>query len=242
MPRDAGIASACSSSSRNYFNGLIYYVGGSNDVGKTFSIANGQMSLTPTSQGPDSYAYPGSTPPISANGLTNGIVWAVDTGTNQLRAYNAATGFNTELYTSVQAAGNRDALTGSVVKFAVPTVADGLVFVGTSNALNVYGLLSQAPPPAAAPPEAPSNPPAPAPTTTAQSPLQAALALAIDTAAIFLQGNAGALLQLQFLSRTFLKQPLPTNLLSDLRAHIAPADGLAIPALIAGVQFAQQNM
>jgi hypothetical protein len=110
------------------------------------------MSLTPTSQGPDKYAYPGSTPSISANGTTNGIVWAVDIGTNQLRAYNA-TGFNTELYTSAQAANSRDALTGSVVKFAVPTVADGLVFVGTSNALNVYGLLAQA----TQPPAAPSN-------------------------------------------------------------------------------------
>jgi hypothetical protein len=140
-----------------YFNGRIYYVGGSNignpnDVGKTFSIANGQMSLTPTSQGPDSYAYPGDTPSISANGTSNGIVWAQDTGTSQLRAYNA-TGFNTELYTSAQAAGNRDTLTGSVVKFAVPTVADGLVFVGTSNALNVFGLLSQA----TQAPAAPSN-------------------------------------------------------------------------------------
>jgi hypothetical protein len=140
-----------------YFNGQIYYVGGSNignpnDVGKTFSISNGQMSLTPTSQGPDHYAYPGSTPSISANGTSNGVVWDLDTGTNQLRAYNA-TGFNTELYTSAQAASNRDALTGSVVKFSVATVDNGHVYVGTSKALNVYGLLSQA----TQPPAAPSN-------------------------------------------------------------------------------------
>jgi hypothetical protein len=230
-----------------YFNGAIYYVGGPDvgnpsDVGKTFSISKGQMSLTPTSQGPDHYAFPGATPSISANGTSNGIVWALDHGTNQLRAYNAATGFNTELYTSAQAANNRDALTGSVVKFSVPTVADGLVFVGTSNALNVYGLFAQSPPPAPPPPAPPSNPTATAPTTAAPSPLQAALELMIDTAAILLQGNTGAQLQLQFLSRTFLGQPLPTNLLSDLRAHIAPADGLALPAIIAGIQFAQQHM
>jgi fibronectin type 3 domain-containing protein len=140
-----------------YFNNTFYYVGGSNignpnDVGKTFSISNGQMSLTPTSQGPDSYAYPGDTPSISANGANNGIVWATDTGTSQLRAYNA-TGFNTELYTSAQAANNRDTLTGSVIKFAVPTVANGEVYVGTSSALNVYGLLTSA----TQPPAAPSN-------------------------------------------------------------------------------------
>jgi fibronectin type 3 domain-containing protein len=140
-----------------YFNNTIYYVGGSNignpnDVGKTFSISNGQMSLTPTSQGPDSYAYPGSTPSISANGSTNAVVWDVDTGSNQLRAYNA-TGYNNELYTSGQAAGNRDALTGSVIKFSVPTVDNGKVYVGSSSALNVYGLLSQA----TQAPAAPSN-------------------------------------------------------------------------------------
>jgi hypothetical protein len=130
-----------------YFNNTIYYVGGSNignpsDVGKTFSISNGQMSLTPTSQGPDHFGYPGATPSISANGTSNGVVWTLDHGSNQLRAYNA-TGFNTELYTSAQAPNNRDALTGSVVKFSVPTVANGEVFVGTSNSLNVYGLLGQ---------------------------------------------------------------------------------------------------
>jgi hypothetical protein len=311
-----------------YFNGAIYYVGGSNignpnDVGKTFSIANGQMSLTPTSQGPDHYAYPGATPSISANGTSNGIVWALDRGTNQLRAYNA-TGFNTELYTSAQAANNRDALTGSVIKFAVPTVADGLVFVGTSDALNVYGLFPQvtlnpvnqsvtaganvvftatasgsptptvqwqvstnggasfSPIPGATSTtlsltnvstgqngelfEAVFSNSAGTATSTAAlltvtssgtssaaatstsaaaptpSPLQAAIQIAIDTAAILLATNSPAVLQLQILSQLFLGHGLATNLLSDLRAHIAPADGLAIPAINVGIQFAQQNM
>jgi hypothetical protein len=124
-----------------YYNGAIYY-GGQGDVGKTFSIANATLSQTPTSQGADSFAYPGFTPSISANGSTGGIVWGLDHGSNQLRAYNAA-GFNQELYTSAQAANNRDALTGSVIKFSVPTVADGEVFVGTSDALNVFGLQDQ---------------------------------------------------------------------------------------------------
>jgi hypothetical protein len=138
-----------------FFNNTIYYVGGSNignpnDVGKTFSITNGQMALAPTSQGPDSYAYPGSTPSISANGSSNGVVWDLDTGTNQLRAYNA-TGYNNELYTTAQAPNGRDTLTGSVVKFTVPTVVNGHVYVGTSNALVAYGLIAQATQPPAAP-------------------------------------------------------------------------------------------
>ncbi len=143
-----------------YYNGQIYYFGGSNignpnDVGKTFSIANGQLSLTPTAQGPDTFSYPGDTPSISANGNINGIVWATDTGSNQLRAYNAAISNSTlsELYTSGQAASNRDALTGTIDKFAVPTVADGQVFVGSSDAVNVYGILQAA----TQAPAAPSN-------------------------------------------------------------------------------------
>jgi hypothetical protein len=140
----------------DYFNGQIYYVGGSNignpnDVAKTFSISGAQLSTTPTSKGTDTYAYPGNSGAISANGATNGILWAVDKGSNQLRAYSAAN-LATELYTSAQAANNRDAL-GSAIKFAVPTVANGHVYVGTGTALVGYGLLAQA----SLPPAAPSN-------------------------------------------------------------------------------------
>src|SRR5262249_1020253 len=122
-----------------YFNNSIYYVGGSNignpnDVGKTFSISNGSLSLIPTSQGPDHYNFPASTPSICANGTSNGGVGDLDTGTSKLRAYNA-TGYNPELYTSAQAANNRDKLVGSVIKFSVADVANGMVYVGTSSAL-----------------------------------------------------------------------------------------------------------
>ena len=52
-----------------------------------------------------------------------------------------ATNFTTELYNSSQAAGSRDQL-GNGVKFAVPTVADGKVFVGNSNSVSAFGLLA----------------------------------------------------------------------------------------------------
>jgi hypothetical protein len=131
-----------------YFNGQIYYVGGSNignppDFAKTFSVSKAKLSTNPTSQGPDTFSFPGNTPTISANGSSNGIVWATDTGTNQLRAYDARN-LATELYTSDQAANNRDQL-GSAIKFAVTTVANGHVYVGTgagaTDALVAYGLL-----------------------------------------------------------------------------------------------------
>ncbi len=112
------------------------------------------MSSTSVTQSTDSYPFPGSTPTISTNPSGgNAIVWDIaGPGTNQLRAYNASQGYSTEIYTSAQAANSRDAL-GSAVKFTVPTVADGEVFVGTTNSLVVYGLLQQA----TAPPAAPSN-------------------------------------------------------------------------------------
>lgn len=121
-----------------YFNGKLYYaiVGGH---AQAFSLTNGHLTTTPSSVSADSFGYPGSTPTISANGTANGIVWMIDTTTNELRAYDA-NNLAHELYNSDQAPSGADAL-GKAVKFAVPTVADGHVFVGTQNSLVIYGLL-----------------------------------------------------------------------------------------------------
>jgi hypothetical protein len=121
-----------------YYNGLLYYVA-PGDVAKAFALTNGALSPRPVSQSQDAYGYPGSTPSISANGSTGGVVWDLDLGSGQLRAY-AASDYGTELYTSDQAAGNRDQL-GSVVKFTLPLVANGMVYVGTSNSVVFYGLI-----------------------------------------------------------------------------------------------------
>lgn len=120
-----------------YFNNTIYYVDGRGGNARTFGIANGVLTAQ-TSQSTDTYGFAGSSPSISSNNGTNAVVWTVDRGSNQLRAYNAATGFANELWTSAQATLNRDQL-GTVVKFTLPTVANGRVFVGTANALVAYG-------------------------------------------------------------------------------------------------------
>ncbi|HQU45301.1 MAG TPA: DUF4214 domain-containing protein, partial [Pirellulales bacterium] len=127
-----------------YFNGTLYYatVGGHAEA---FSLTNGALSTSPSSTSVDSFGYPGATPTISANGTANGIVWMIDGGSNELRAYEASN-LGVELYNSDQAAGGRDTL-GTAVKFNVPTVADGEVFVGTSNALVIYGLTGGGGPP-----------------------------------------------------------------------------------------------
>jgi hypothetical protein len=95
-------------------------------------------------------AFPGATPSVSSNGTGNGIVWIIQEDapndtvltnptTAVLGAYDA-TNLAIELYDSTQAAGNRDAA-GGAVKFAVPTVANGKVYVGYSNQITVYCLL-----------------------------------------------------------------------------------------------------
>jgi hypothetical protein len=122
-----------------------------------FNSATGKFNGAPLSQSSASYRFPGATPSVSSNGATNGIVWALDNGlyctpqspgcgATVLHAYDA-TNLATELWNSSQAAGNRD-LAGHAVKFTVPTVANGKVYVGTRGndssvlgELEVYGLL-----------------------------------------------------------------------------------------------------
>jgi hypothetical protein len=130
-----------------YFNQQIYFAP-QNATAKSFSVPNKKAHINPTpvSISADTFGLHGSTPSISSNGSTNGIVWDIDLTTNELRAYNA-TGYNTELYTSDQAANSRDAL-GTAEKFTVPTVANGYVYVGTTNSIVGYGLLA---PPAGVP-------------------------------------------------------------------------------------------
>jgi hypothetical protein len=120
----------------SYFNNTVYY-GAVGDHLKAFPIANAQLAQTPSSQSPTSFAYPGTTPSISANGTTNGIVWAVENGsTGILHAYNA-TNLTNELYNSNQAANNRDQFSDN--KFVTPMVANGKVYVGTPNSVVVFG-------------------------------------------------------------------------------------------------------
>src|ERR1051325_3805114 len=121
-----------------YFNGTIYYAG-VNDVLTALSLSDGALPTVPTSLGPRKFGFPGATPSVSANGDHEGIVWAVQRATPAVLAAYNATDLRKEIYNSNQA-GTRDRLTAGV-KFAVPTVANGKVYVGGQGAGSVFGSL-----------------------------------------------------------------------------------------------------
>jgi hypothetical protein len=138
-----------------YWNGFLYFHceadvlrayswNASNPAGQQMSAAS--VSAGGTIYGNDTH---GATPSLSANGTVNGIVWDIDnsayvgtdpgsSGPSVLHAYDA-TNVAHELYNSAQN-GARDSA-GIALKFTVPTIANGRVFVPTGNELDIYGLL-----------------------------------------------------------------------------------------------------
>jgi hypothetical protein len=123
-----------------YFNNTLYFAAAF-DTLKAFSVSEAHISTSPTSESSQGFGYAGAVPVVTANRSSNGIVWAVEGSFGGiLHAYDASN-LAIELYNS-QMEGSRDEL-GSFLPFSVPTVANGRVYVGTANALVVYGLLSQ---------------------------------------------------------------------------------------------------
>jgi hypothetical protein len=153
-----------------FWNNTLYLAGSAQLKAFTLNPATSQFSVAPSSQSTATFGFPGSSPTVSSSGTTNGIVWAMSSnafgtsnstappngtpkaaGPTILHAYDA-TNLNTELWNSTQAAGGRDTA-GNAVKFTVPTVANGRVYVGTRGSddsagngtvfgqINVYGLL-----------------------------------------------------------------------------------------------------
>jgi hypothetical protein len=122
-----------------YFNGAVYY-GNVSGTLKAFAISSAKLGATPQSQSATSFTYPGTAPSVSANGTANAIVWAHENSNpGVLHAYDA-TNLAHEIYNSSQAAANRDQF-GAGNKYITPIVADGKVFVGTTNSVAVFGLL-----------------------------------------------------------------------------------------------------
>ena len=143
-----------------YYHGTLYWVAGYDSNAWSYVVAPNPApdpptvpvaTLEPTSETANgNFGYlPGSVM-ISADGSEDpagGIAWIMDTSNDELHAYSTLS-LSTELWNSGP---------GSIagVKFAVPTVANGQVFVGTQNSLQVFGLTGASTPAQA--PNAPAN-------------------------------------------------------------------------------------
>lgn len=141
------------------------YVGGEDDSLRQFVFdpASGQFSPSVASLSSHAFGYPGTTPSVSSNGGSNGIVWTIDAslygyatpnasvncsvvpvpaacaGPAILHAYDAGN-LAIEYWNSAMAANSRDRA-AEAVKFVPPTIANGKVYVATRIAIYVYGLL-----------------------------------------------------------------------------------------------------
>jgi hypothetical protein len=128
-----------------YYNGSLYY-GPQGQSLKQFTFTAARLNSAPGSQTATVFKYPGTSPSISANGHSKGIVWAYEntnfnstTAQAILHAYKAYD-LSQELYNSNQNA-TRDTF-GVNNKFITPTVFDGKVYAGTQNSVGVFGLLA----------------------------------------------------------------------------------------------------
>src|SRR5208337_2010733 len=128
-----------------WWNNNVYF-GGSGDYLRqyTFDPTSGLLSNGAAFVSPTFFGYPGPSPSISANGTNNAIVWALQVdgsgSSATLHAYDA-NNIGTEFYNTTQNSSRDNP--GNAVKFAVPTVANGKVYVPAVQRLTVYGLLNQ---------------------------------------------------------------------------------------------------
>jgi outer membrane protein assembly factor BamB len=128
-----------------YWNGHIYILAGG-DYLSDFALDNGKLTAKPHAMSDQRFANPGATPAISANGNKDGIVWLIETKTWNgadkpavLHAYDAAN-VARELYNSEQ--NNARDRVGLTLRFTIPTVVNGLVYVNAKRRVDVFGLLA----------------------------------------------------------------------------------------------------
>ncbi len=136
-------------STPSYWNGNVY-LGPRTDSVQQYKLqvdGSGMPALNLTSNTTFNVGFPGTTVAISSASpsASNAVVWFLDnSGFNTsvpavLYAVDANS-LSTVFYSSKLAPNNRDQA-HLPVKFTVPTVANGRVYVGTQTHLDVYGLL-----------------------------------------------------------------------------------------------------
>jgi hypothetical protein len=122
-----------------YFHGNLYYAS-TDDPLRQYQFRNARLLPEPASQTLMKFVYPGASPSISANGTRDGIVWVLENKDPAvLHAYDA-NDLSRELYNSDQPWFGRDHF-GRGNKFITPMIANGKVYVGTTDGVGVFGLL-----------------------------------------------------------------------------------------------------
>jgi len=119
-------------SSPAFWNNTVYFAPNASPL-LAYPLSSGSVPLgTPVQT---VQKHPGAhSPSISANGNTNGLLWAISGG--NLYAFDAVT--MRQLYVSTQVK-SRDDLP-PVAHFATQTVANGKVYIATETTLQAYGL------------------------------------------------------------------------------------------------------
>lgn len=133
-----------------FWNNAIYVAAGNGKL-KAFPMPGGILASSPlSSQSPETFGAQGATPVVSYNAASSGangtILWLIDSSGALvtpntpaiLRAFDP-NNLSNEIYNSAMVVPRDTA--GLAVKFTVPTVANGKVYVGTQTELDVYGLL-----------------------------------------------------------------------------------------------------
>jgi hypothetical protein len=130
-----------------YWNGNVY-MWPKDDVPKLFKVNSGLMDTTPSSVSNINSGYPGASFVISSDGAQNGVAWAVRTdqftthGAQVLYAWDA-NDLSSPLYESDTDAARDGG--GHAMKFAMPVVTNGRVYVAANGEVDVYGLFNEAP-------------------------------------------------------------------------------------------------
>jgi hypothetical protein len=153
LPNLSGCGNVCVYGTPAYYNNTVYIAVNSGPL-LALPLSNGEFEnsssniATASSSSSESYAFPSPTASISAPpGSGSGLIWVLDTSANGtaglqlgpaiLRAYTSNS-LGAAIYSS---SSNASDAGGNAIKFAVPVVANGHVYVGGSRQLTVYGLL-----------------------------------------------------------------------------------------------------
>jgi hypothetical protein len=127
-----------------YWNNHVYMLASDGNL-SAFAVEKGKLSDRPDSVGMQRFGNPGATPAISANGNRSGIVWLLETkawnGADRSAILHAFDASNVarELYNSEQNS-QRDRA-GLCLRFTIPTVVSGRVYVPVKGRVDVYSLL-----------------------------------------------------------------------------------------------------